>query len=130
MKFWEAMKALEEGKKVRCKTWSKGGNIYIELPIGSPNKFLSESGRSAQLCISSDLHLFDEWELYEEPVKTYSFIEILPFLKDGKKARRNCFRGDAHIYLKKTGRISWSNGDNFPFSFQDFEVTDWILVEE
>jgi hypothetical protein len=28
MKFWEAMKAYDEGQKVRCKTWPKGHFMY------------------------------------------------------------------------------------------------------
>ena len=135
MKFWEAMKHLEEGKKVRCVKWGKNGNIHIKLPIGRPIELLDESGCSTQLLISSSHHLFEEWELYEEPVKTYSFQEIIPFLKEGKKVKR------------KNWGISWSlhrtiNSDwiirkdiiedfNLPnICLQNLEATDWVVVDD
>lgn len=54
LKFWEAMKAIEEGSKVRCVYW--GFPDYVD---------------KSKVCdwfetIPAAHHFFDEWELYEE----------------------------------------------------------------
>ena len=58
MKFWEAIKALEEGKRIRCKNWDLNNYIFMD----SDKKVLDQYGHS---CTS---FLFDsinkEWEEY------------------------------------------------------------------
>ena len=60
MKFWEAMKALEEGKKVRCRGWESNQAIF------KLNDCIAKLNDTTQ-----NWHLYhgDEWELYEEPQK-------------------------------------------------------------
>ena len=111
MKFWEAMKALEEGKKCRACIWSEGEHV------------VSVSDIVYELCDTEEYRLLDlvtcDWELYEEPVKTYTFQEIIPFLRDGKRVRR---LSGSSILVK---------GDNsgFCLTFKDVESNDWIVLE-
>lgn len=66
MKFWEAMKALEEGKKVRCTEWLPA--LYIDLSF-----FKENDGLNAIEC--SDFK--GDWELYKEPEPTFSSKDSL-----------------------------------------------------
>lgn len=56
MKFWKAMKALEEGKKVRSKDWPQTQWV-------AKRDMAETFGRSS----------VDEWELYEEPTLLSDF---------------------------------------------------------
>ena len=56
MKFWEAMKALEEGKKVRKKTWNE--DCYLTI---KNNHFVDEWDDD-EITFSLD----GDWEIYEE----------------------------------------------------------------
>jgi hypothetical protein len=114
MKFWEAMKALDEGKKVRLKKWIL--DIYLD-------KYAAYSFIFPYDCS-------DEWELYEEPVKTYSFSEIFPFLKEGKQCKR---KNSPSCLFIRDGRLVQED-DRVIFhciyiSLEDLEATDWIVVE-
>jgi hypothetical protein len=53
MKFWEAMRELEAGRKVRCEYW--GTTNYIDR--NNVCKWFET--------IPSAHHFFDEWEFYE-----------------------------------------------------------------
>lgn len=57
MKFWEAMKCLEEGKKVRVKYWSNNGYIMMN----SSGYIIDEKGRIVNINNTED-----EWELYDD----------------------------------------------------------------
>jgi hypothetical protein len=112
MKFWEAAKALQEGKKVRGVEW--WGCMLIKFLI---------------LTFCFPMQAFKvEWELYEEPVKTYSFAEALVLMKEGIKLRRPHFREYSAVCIGKWGRIRWCSGDNFPISIQDIEADDWTII--
>ena len=77
MTIVEAVKALNEGKKIRRNDWKKGD--YITL---IDNQVVSQSGWSSGLCIED--FSADWWEEYEEPVldekeKEYLSAVIKPF---------------------------------------------------
>ena len=77
MTIVEAVKALDEGKKIRRNDWEKGD--YITL---IDNQVVSQSGWSSGLCIED--FSADWWEEYEEPVldekeKEYLSAVIKPF---------------------------------------------------
>lgn len=119
MKFWEAMKALEEGNKVRVKEWSPGAYWW----------FKSSSSLDATI---TDIFILStkEWELYEEPQKTYSFSEVVKGLKLGKKFRRKSFPDCPAIYLLKGEGDIYISGECWgSSSIEDFEATDWIEVK-
>lgn len=60
MKFWEAIKCLEEGKKITRTYWEKDAYIYID-----DDNILRDNYNTAQ-----DLYYIpndnDDWEVYEE----------------------------------------------------------------
>lgn len=66
MNFWEIKKLLEEGKKVRMKTWK--GDMYIVKT--TDDKFVTSDGDDYVFII--DYHTFmlnnnlDDWEIYDE----------------------------------------------------------------
>ncbi len=124
MKFWEAMKALEDGKKVKCKWWPEC-------------HFVSKNGFYMGLCLMHIIDAIDkEWELCEEPCKTYSFSEVMKGLKEGKKFRRLSWQenttsyGERPIMMYETGHIDFASGSKvYRCCMQDYEATDWIEVK-
>ena len=64
MKFWEAMKAFEEGKNVRCKDWL-------------PGHFMCKNNHHTSIQDQQDFWFSKdkEWELYEESKKFYTFSQ-------------------------------------------------------
>jgi hypothetical protein len=56
MKFWEAMRYLEEGKKVRKVGWNEKDYICL-----NENEIVDEDGD-----LYSSVSICEEWELYEE----------------------------------------------------------------
>lgn len=63
LRFWEAMKALEEGKKVRMVRWPSGG--YIEPKTKSISKSSPVCGDYFDTGLMSSID--ERWEIYEEP---------------------------------------------------------------
>ena len=110
MRFSEAMKALEEGKKVRLCTWHErdyldnsetGGNIeHLSIPWPWCNVNL--------------------WEIYQEPVKTYSFQDIIPFINKGKVVKRK----------SQDWILPVDNMRGMCVRFEDMKANDWIISEE
>lgn len=122
MKFWEAMKALEEGKTVKKDSWSCGAHIHKGClsPCTQTDVLLS--------CVGS------EWELYEEPEKPISFAEVVKGLKEGKRFKRTHW-DEVYIYhsAPKRGELMvMDSEDNVGarFVIEDFEATDWVEVKE
>lgn len=117
MKFWEAMKAIEDGKKV---TWSGFNNgTYID------------KSNIGFLCLG-DFYLKDlignEWELYEECPKLLNFHAVIEGLKYGRKYKRASseWPNKALVQLKEEEFIA--NFDQI--QIRDIEATDWIQVKE
>ena len=68
MKLWEAMKALEDGKKVRRIDWAPNEYIYID----SYNEVINNYGTSADKEILDNIYM--SWEIYKD------FKDLLPDL--------------------------------------------------
>lgn len=112
MKFWEAMKALEEGKRIRPKGWDRELGLHIQKDFK---------------------HWIDtEWELYEEPQQTFSFMEMIAKLKEGKRFRRKVWDAEDSLELHSSGTVDFSSTLCYTWdpSLSDFEATDWIEVKE
>jgi hypothetical protein len=119
MKFWEAMKALEEGEEVRCVEWPKGdrcsyGNLWSCMKNHAPESYGWK------------------WELYEEPQRTLSFSEIVQGLKEGKRFRRKRTDGSHTIIVMSQNRedIAFAISGSQFLRMEDFEATDWVEVKE
>lgn len=108
MKFWEAMRSLEEGLAVRRIDWEAG---LLPADVKS-SKYAKDFA--------------EDWELYT--TRGLSFPQVLDGLKTGKFFRRPSYRSDVYIKMKKNGRICWNDNRNFPISIQDFECLDWREV--
>ena len=121
MKFWQAMKALEEGKTVKCLDWDEiiPSKEEESVPLG--------------VCkVSIDwMQLIDtKWELYEEPVQLLSFSDVVKGLKEGKKFGREIWSNGPYILLKH-GYIHWDcEGDPVSLPIKDLEANDWVEVRE
>lgn len=117
MKFWEAMKALEEGKKVRSKEWAQ--TQWVE------KKDMADMfGRSS----------VDEWELYEEPKHLFTFMQVLPMLRAGRRFRRDneTWTTDGYIYMfgsDPEGFLHNHLNVLCVLTLADFEATDWVEVK-
>lgn len=129
MKFWEAMQELEAGKRVSA--------ISSSWPEDS---YLDKDGILAwfEKCPAAHYYL-DEWELYEEPERTLSFMEVVHGLKEGKRFARaswGCFDVIGYIIFEngsimakkvwetKTNSIKWNP------NIEDFEAIDWLEAKE
>lgn len=112
------MKALEEGRSVRCKSWEPG--CFVSLDQGEECKFCG-------LLLWKDLK--NEWELYEEPQKTYTFMEVVQGLKEGKKFVRKYWIIDNINYVMTIAGLVDDNQRVCRLYLTDFEATDWIEVK-
>ena len=73
MKFWEAMKAIEEGKKVKSKYWDSDEFIHIE-----DGKIIDQLGDEFGV-----IYIDDNWEIYVEKKEVDArFKEFYHYLKD------------------------------------------------
>jgi len=61
MKFWQAMKALEEGKKIRGFDWDEGHFIVMLNGVVFDN-----DSNETRLEIRSEQFIEKDWELFEE----------------------------------------------------------------
>lgn len=109
MRFWEALRELENGKSIIREDYEKDPFHSLE----DLAKFMSNM-RSPE--ILGDFTSI--WQLYEEPQKLLSFPEVLEGLKKGKKFKRKDWDG-------------WINEKSFPpfmLYLSDIQATDWIEV--
>lgn len=139
MKFWEAMKALDEGKMVRAECFDEIQaleNYHGEVGYKEGSDF-----RSCDI-----FSVFNEkWELYEEPEHTFSFAEVVKGLKDGKRFRRKGWHEDMAICCYTYQKLPGESVDDqdlvgyrdqieeelepIVFSVGDFEATDWVEMK-
>ncbi len=123
MKFWEAVKNLQEGKRVRCCYWD--AHHFWDMLIFQDR---------CQMGFSS-ANIEEEWELYEEPALT--FTQVIEGLKDGKRFRRRGWKNARNIrvcpYMKENGMNALIDHDDTMIGailhLQDFEATDWEEVK-
>lgn len=71
MKFWEAMKSMEEGKKVRNKDWTEEQYIYL---TADNEMFDEDDGR----CFLSFIgEKGSEWEIYDDRKPSPTILKTL-----------------------------------------------------
>ncbi len=129
MRFWEAMRDLEEGKKVRLKEWA--ADCYLQLDLDGT--IFDESNGSA-FCIEEWALM--EWELYEESIKLYTFAQVVKGLRYGKRFRRKHSTWPIQMELAlNLTHPRMSSEEIFSIvlsemSIEDFVANDWIEVKE
>ena len=69
MKFWEAMKHLEEGKKVRRTIWEENEYLYVD----ENHDIKDEEGYHFELCTTGK----DDWEVYEPKKEVDEKLKLL-----------------------------------------------------
>ena len=74
MKLWEAMKALEEGKKVRRVDWESYEYIYID----SYNEVINNYGSKADNKILDNIYV--KWEIYKDKSDRILSFDYLPVI--------------------------------------------------
>jgi hypothetical protein len=75
----------------------------------------------------------NEWELYEEPQRALSFLEIVQGLKEGKRfVRENWIAPEAWVEADAQGNIHFHDKRKLPFTWTiaDIESRDWVEVKE
>lgn len=74
MKLWEAMKALEEGKKVRRIDWEEYEYIYID----SYGEVINNYGSKADNRILDNIYV--KWEIYKDKGDRILSFDYLPII--------------------------------------------------
>ncbi len=132
MKFWEAMKALQEGKKVRCKDWDNKSFYDYRPDYFLHSDMLFSPGNLCSHQFSDDEILYCQWELYEEPRQSISFMEVVQGLKTGKRYKRPLWEDGKSFgptcYCKNHVRINLYGGEPWDLEIEDLEATDWVEV--
>lgn len=99
MKTWEAMKALEEGKKVRQVDWEPDEYIVINFKYSTDSKIVDEKGNP------SYIQLVDyEWEIYDDRKDAplawrmlyKKLIEAAEFIEGEISTGYVCNKGECH----------------------------------
>lgn len=110
MKFSEAMKHLEDGKKVRPKNADNKGLYFYKGTDEIESSFSHNHAGTA--CIT----WFDsEWELYEEPKPKRTVILVLMYNTSGVAVwiNRDCCHYPVYNDYKSTGRLMKIEVDDY-----------------
>ena len=127
MKFWEAMKALEEGKKIRCLDWEE---------VIPSQKEETESSDVCKISINWMELIKTKWELYREPMSEWISVKDLPpppltdvLLYDGKEI---AIGWNESVQPEETPVYWTMYGGGLGMSrwFDDDEVTHWMPLPE
>jgi hypothetical protein len=100
MKIWEALKALEEGKKIRCIDWEEG-EYYFRSGVNILNEKLNI------LVDMSAENINGVWELYEEKpeIKPDPYVGKKTIMK--KSNSQSIITIDCSLY--RTGRANYDS---------------------
>jgi hypothetical protein len=123
MKFNEAMKLLEQGKKVTRQSWV--GSIYFVMD-GSDVK--SYQPKLQPYAYNEDIMVSDGW-VVEGLEGEHKFYDIISQLQDGKKCHPKEWKEDCFIYFDQTLQgLALRTMEMFPFSveFSSFMAQDWV----
>lgn len=119
MKFYEALKTLEEGKTI----------IRSDFPMYIKTKeqlciFISKCSNEQEV----DKYINGEWDIFEHPC--IGFQEMIIGLKQGKAYRRKSWGNESFymIYGHFTNAIIFSDYSKHILTIDDFMATDWVCV--
>lgn len=122
MNFCEAMDLLKAGKRMTRSVWK--GSMYFLL---QGEAVLSYQPRLLEFVYNENIMISDGWFI-EGGTQPLTFCELIPFLKEGKRAQLEEWT-DSYIFLDKgTGKLVLHMMESFPFvpAFESFTATDWI----
>jgi len=121
MRFWEAIRELENGKRIRLISWI-GKTAYMDSASFAEDM----SGVPANQLQN---YLDSEWEAYEEP--GLSFQYVVKGLIEGKKFKRK-------IWDSLSYPVAWNGSypivenplqNEFLFTLSDFDAIDWFELK-
>jgi len=129
MNFFQAMEALEDGKKIKNDEWKATDYIYVDEEDGL---IKDQDNKHIGLVMASDTTI-DIWEVYEEFQENLSFDEILPLLLEGKKFKRKdwtvgyifLLTNAGHIFHRVPGSVL---AERWTPRTGDFTSQDWVEV--
>ena len=128
MKLWEAMKALEEGKKVRKTYWKDKGYIMYD------EHFNLVTGSGIDFCTDCLLSEETDWEIYEETLvnntetEYMKLWEALKSLEEGKKIRHKTWSKGYYIRYVEHHVLIDENGDDYYCTDPVFRhLTGWEI---
>lgn len=107
MNFKEAYEALKQGAKIKRPHWrgywvKENGTITMYCKDGSVIPFLETD----DIFVDLDNIVADDWELFEDcdvkdlNITTFTFGEALSNLKKGNKVARKEWNGNAYVFIK------------------------------
>ena len=106
MTFYEALKALNEGKKIRKKWWYAGDYIWLD----KENTLKDKNGSETYVSLRFDFKTNNEWEIYEEPILEPILDEAeKKYLSDVLRPFKKSF---AKILISKSNSFYISKGNN------------------
>lgn len=122
MNIIEAVRLAQIGKKIRNTDWDENTFIYLSINPGVLYWTRRKDVHDYQIPYVPTCGDFsDDWEIYEEKPKTYTFQEAFEAFMEGKTISRLLYvvryRKE---HLHKSGII---------FSYDDVLATDWIIIE-
>ena len=129
MKFEKMIEKLKKCKKVRKVIWKE--HEYIELK--------NNNLRDYDNCSYSfqGIDLFAEWELYQEPVKTFDFAQAKEALEKAGRVSRLAWLNDRnpkntdYLFMGQYGiiynRDSEGKNTSYSLDLSDLNATDWCL---
>ena len=126
MNFFEAVKALEDGEKIKNTYWTETKYIYLDKTLGFVK---NQDDQDSTLSLSHPNE--DIWEIYREPEEFFSFVEACAMLKAGlKMKRKNCsnkiLQGTITpiLFLVENGIFH-----AIPICIDDVLAEDWVEVK-
>jgi hypothetical protein len=123
MKFWEAMKALEEGKKVRQPHWLSGTYIHIQ------DHYITQDSGNTAPTVFHIRAIMDGWELYEEPGHDWAWAKEQ--LRRFNYVQRKSWNSMSIFYHHTNDLIYMEmDGTERPYvtDLDDQDATDWVLA--
>lgn len=128
MNFTDAMDLLTSGKKVTRHDWKDGlyfifedGHVTSYQPILEPYQY------NEDIMISNGWITEDGW-ITVDTTESRKFSEIIPELKNGKRAWMIDWKEDFYIYFDPQHGLVIHKMSKFDYhpSFDDFQANDWI----
>lgn len=117
MNFIEAVRLAKRNKKIRKVGWDEDEYITVNgcKLMWAPD----DTNISSEYTIDMN-SLLQDWEIYEEKPKTYSFEVALLAFKEGKTISRSS-------YPWQYSKIRLKNLGNVTFRYEDIIATDWVI---
>lgn len=122
MNFKSAMEKMKCGSKVTRKDWI--GSIYFVMDGQQVKSFTPEL---RPFIYTEDIMVSEEWEV-EDVEGTFSFYDIIDYLKEGKTAKLMNWKNEYIKYDRNDKQLSQFRMAEFTYipEFEAFVAEDWV----